>query len=137
MKGIAMLSDRPFGTTIPVSDLQRARHFYEQVLGLEAVREKADEQEVVYRAGGGLLAVYRSAHAGHAQHTLGSFLVEDIDTTVAQLRERGVVFEHYDLPGLKTENGIAVIGKDKAAWFKDPDGNVLAISQENAVRPAQ
>jgi catechol 2,3-dioxygenase-like lactoylglutathione lyase family enzyme len=87
-----MLSDIPFGTTIPVSSLQRARHFYERLLGLEPVRENADE-EVVYRVGGGLLDVYRSEHAGRAQHTLGSFLVDDIDATVAELRERGIAFE--------------------------------------------
>ena len=68
-------------------------------------------------------------YAGTAQHTLGAFMVQDIDATVAELRGKGVTFEDYDLPGLKTVNGIAELGGIRGAWFKDPEGNILSVVQ--------
>jgi len=65
--------------------------------------------------------------AGKSRATVAAFVVGDLDAVVASLRERSVVFEEYDLPGLKTENGIAAVGSVRAAWFKDPDGNILAV----------
>jgi hypothetical protein len=74
--------------------------------------------------------LYASQFAGHAQHTLASWEVDDIASVVDELEARGVVFEKYDLPGLKTdEQGIADLGSTKAAWFKDPDGNILNVGQ--------
>jgi len=125
-----VLSDSPFGATIPSGDLPRSRRFYEQVLGLVPARDL--EGEVVYRAGNTVFDVYPSQHAGSAQHTLGSFVVRDIRAAVDGLRARGVTFEEYDLPGLKTVDGVAQVGPDRVAWFRDPDGNILSLTQENA-----
>jgi catechol 2,3-dioxygenase-like lactoylglutathione lyase family enzyme len=122
-----MLGDSPLYVVIPVSNLDDARSFYEKVLGIPPVRES--ETEVLYRAGDTRFAVYPSQGAGSAQHTLGSFIVEDIETVAAELRSRGVGFEEYDMPELKTVNGIARLGPDKVAWFKDPSGNILAVVQ--------
>ncbi|HYZ11890.1 MAG TPA: VOC family protein [Actinomycetota bacterium] len=121
------LSDWTFGATIPAKDLARARKFYEEVLGLEVFRE--DPAGITYQAGDSALFLYQTEFAGTAQHTLGGFRVSDIEATVADLRARGVTFEDYDMPGLKTVNGIAELGGEKGAWFKDPDGNILSLSQ--------
>lgn len=126
-----MLAGSPLYPTIPTKDLDRARGFYEGVLGLRVIRNKGFE--VIYRAGDVEVDVYASEGAGTAEHTLASFIVEDIERIVRGLEERGVVFEEYDLPGLKTVNGIADLGPDKSAWFKDPDGNLLNISQLDAL----
>jgi catechol 2,3-dioxygenase-like lactoylglutathione lyase family enzyme len=125
-----MLGDSSFYATIPTTDLDRAREFYGGVLGLEAIRDLGEE--VVYRAGKSEFDVYPTPSAGTAQHTLGTFIVEDCRAAVDELRTHGVTFEEYDFPGLKTEDGVAQVGPDKVAWFKDPDGNILALTQENA-----
>lgn len=125
-----MLANAPFYATIPTKDLQRARDFYEHVLGV--IPERELERETVYRAGASFFDVYLTEAAGSARHTLGSFIVENIEAAVAELRSRGVSFEEYDLPGLKTVNGVAQLGPDKVAWFKDPDGNTLSLTQEEA-----
>jgi catechol 2,3-dioxygenase-like lactoylglutathione lyase family enzyme len=121
-----VLGERLFYANIPVKDLQEARRFYENTLGATPVRE--DQEYLEYRTGDSRFGLYPNQEAaGSAQHTLGSFLVEDIEATVTELRSRGVTFEEYDAPGLKTENGIAQIGPEKAAFFKDPDGNILSV----------
>jgi catechol 2,3-dioxygenase-like lactoylglutathione lyase family enzyme len=125
-----MLSELPFFANIPVADLDRARAFYEGVLGLHPWRIDERIHEVVYEAGPARFAAYVSAGAGKSEHTIGTFLVQDMDPIVAGLRQRGVAFIDYDLPGLKTEDGIASFGHDRVAWFKDPDGNILALTQE-------
>jgi len=115
--------------TIAVSDLERAKKFYGETLGLKVKDERADG--VRYEAGGGsLVLVYPSQFAGTAQSTYMGFDVDDVEKAVGELRERGVVFEEYDMPGLKTVDGIAEIEGVKGAWFKDPDGNILSIGQE-------
>jgi catechol 2,3-dioxygenase-like lactoylglutathione lyase family enzyme len=115
--------------TIAVSDLERARRFYGETLGLKVKDERADG--IRYEAGGGtLLLVYPSQFAGTAKSTYMGFDVADLETAVEELRGRGVVFEEYDMPGLKTVNGIAEIEGVRGAWFKDPDGNILALGQE-------
>jgi catechol 2,3-dioxygenase-like lactoylglutathione lyase family enzyme len=115
--------------TIAVSDLERARKFYEGTLGLKVKQERPDG--IQYEAGGGtVLLVYPSQFAGTAKSTYMGFDVADVDQAVGELRGRGVVFEEYDMPGLKTVNGIAEIEGEKGAWFKDPDGNILALGQE-------
>jgi catechol 2,3-dioxygenase-like lactoylglutathione lyase family enzyme len=115
--------------TIAVSDIEKAKKFYGETLGLKPADERADG--IRYEAGGGtLVLVYPSQFAGTAQSTYMGFDVDDVEKAVAELRERGVVFEEYDMPGLKTVNGIAEIEGVKGAWFKDPDGNILSIGQE-------
>lgn len=125
-----MLARARIAAVVPVSDVDAAVEFYEGVLGLrlEARREDlADNPEVEFRAGEGTLLAYKSAGAGQSRHTIAGFRVDDVDTAVTALRERGVVFEEYDFPGLKTEDGIATLGPVRAAWFKDPDGNIIAV----------
>lgn len=115
--------------TIAVTDIEKAKTFYGDTLGLKARDERADG--VRYEAGGGtVVLVYPSQFAGSAQSTYMSFEVDDLSSSVSDLRGRGVTFEEYDLPGLKTVDGIAEIEGVRGAWFKDPDGNIISISQE-------
>ena len=124
-----MLSDHPVYATIATADVARARAFYEGTLGF-SVETEDPAGGVYYRSGATHFYVYPSEFAGHAQHTLASWDVDDVEAVVAELAERGVVFEQYDLPGLKTdERGIADLGPLKAAWFKDPDGNILNVGE--------
>jgi catechol 2,3-dioxygenase-like lactoylglutathione lyase family enzyme len=121
-----MLGAVRLGANIPVRSVATARDFYEGVLGVLPVRIL--DHEVIYRSGGSLFGIYETDAAGKAGHTLGTFSgVKDIESVVAGLRRRGVAFEEYDLPGLKTVGGIAQFGPDKVAWFRDPDGNLLSI----------
>jgi catechol 2,3-dioxygenase-like lactoylglutathione lyase family enzyme len=114
-----------FGATIPAKDLEGTRRFYENVLGAKAVSE--DPGGIIYQSGDSYFSVYPTEFAGTAQHTLGAFMVQDVEATVAELRGKGVTFEEYDMPGLKTVNGIAELGGVRGAWFKDPEGNILSV----------
>jgi catechol 2,3-dioxygenase-like lactoylglutathione lyase family enzyme len=116
-----------FGTTIPAKDLDRTRRFYEDVLGAQAVME--DPGGIIYRSGDSYFSLYPTDFAGTAQHTLDAFMVRDVEATVAELRGKGVTIEDYDLPGVKTVNGIAELGGTRGAWFKDPEGNILSVVQ--------
>jgi predicted enzyme related to lactoylglutathione lyase len=113
---------------IPVSDLNRARNFYEQTLRLEP--KETNTAGVMYVCGEGTsVFMYMSAGAGTSKASTAFWAVADVEAEVADLKSRGVVFEEYDHPGFKTVNSIATGGGAKTAWFKDPDGNILAISQ--------
>jgi catechol 2,3-dioxygenase-like lactoylglutathione lyase family enzyme len=121
-----MLGTVGFGANIPVSKLATARAFYEGVLGVTPVR--VGDFEVIYQTGNTHFGIYETDAAGKAAHTLGTFSgVDDIEAVVAELRKRGVEFEEYDTPGFKTVKGIAQLGPDRVAWFRDPDGNILSI----------
>jgi catechol 2,3-dioxygenase-like lactoylglutathione lyase family enzyme len=131
-----MLDHSDVATRLPAQDLERARSFYAEKLGLEPVEERPGGLR--YRCGTGSFALFESAGAASGNHTQMGWEVADIEATVAGLRARGVIFEDYDLPGLKTVNGIAhVAGNypskggvgEKAAWFKDSEGNLLGIGQ--------
>jgi catechol 2,3-dioxygenase-like lactoylglutathione lyase family enzyme len=122
-----MLESAATRATIAVTDLDRAKKFYGETLGLRAVDERP--QGVRYASGDGWFLVYPSQFAGTSQSTTMTFEVPDLDGTVRDLRDRGVAIEEYDLPGLKTVNGIAEIEGERAAWFKDPDGNILAVGE--------
>jgi catechol 2,3-dioxygenase-like lactoylglutathione lyase family enzyme len=125
-----MLTDAPVTTMLPVVDLQRARDFYERKLGLRLVGTRPDGK-VVYACGGGaLVALFPRHEPTKAEHTAISFQVADIAAEIAELESRGVTFEDYDLPGFKTEKHVCVLGAEKAAWFKDPDGNVLCLHED-------
>lgn len=120
---------------VPVSDVESAIRFYGETLGLELQERREDlpeNREAEFRAGQGTLLVYESVGAGKSRHTVAGFRVDDVDTAVATLRERGVEFEDYDLPELKTEAGVATVGEVRAAWCRDPDGNLLAIESVSA-----
>jgi predicted enzyme related to lactoylglutathione lyase len=122
-----MLVDAPVATTIPVVDLARASKFYQDTLGLTPRGETV--QGKFFEAGEGSQVLLYQREKTKADHTILGFKVDDIEKEVNQLKEKGVVFEEYDTPQLKTTNSIAILGKDKAAWFKDTEGNILAISQ--------
>ena len=123
-----MLKNAPIVPYIPVSDVPRARRFYEQVLGLQPKEEYAGG--VIYPCGkGSTVFMYRSAGAGTSKASTAFWAVDDVEAEVTALKAKGVVFEEYDMPGLVTVNGIATGGGAKTAWFKDPDGNILAVSQ--------
>jgi catechol 2,3-dioxygenase-like lactoylglutathione lyase family enzyme len=131
-----VLEDGKVATRIPVRDLQRARKFYAEKLGLEPKEERPGG--LLYRCSSGEFALFESAGAASGNHTQMGWEVEDIEATVEQLRARGVVFEEYDFPGLKTVNGIAEIEGnypskggvgERAAWFRDVDGNLFGIGQ--------
>ena len=123
-----MLGESRIGANIPVSDLDQAVAFYEGKLGLP-VFERGEEEPYARFAGAGdtKLVVYVSGTAGQARHTLASFVVDDVRATVDALKANGVVFEEYDMPGMKTEESVATMGNTRAAWLKDPDGNILEI----------
>jgi catechol-2,3-dioxygenase len=122
-----MPADWSFGATIPAKDIDSTRKFYESVLGLEIIRESP--AGITYRTGDSFLDLYPTQFAGTAQHTLGGFVVRDLVAAMAELREKGVTFEEYDMPGLKTVDGIADLDGEKGAWFKDPEGNILSVYQ--------
>ncbi|HEY7562864.1 MAG TPA: VOC family protein [Gaiellaceae bacterium] len=123
-----MLAESRIGANVPVSSLDDAIAFYAGKLGL-TLFERGDEQHYARFSGAGdtRLGVYVSGTAGQARHTLVSFVVDDVRAAVDELRGNGVVFEEYDSPGMKTEDGVATFGDTRAAWLKDPDGNILEI----------
>jgi catechol 2,3-dioxygenase-like lactoylglutathione lyase family enzyme len=123
-----MLGSKDVGATLAVSDLERARGFYERTLGLEAV----DEQDgaVLYRSGTSNVLVYTSGYAGTNKATSATWAVGgDLDAIVDDLRSKGVEFERYDdLPGVTREGDVHDMGGVRGVWFKDPDGNILSLT---------
>jgi catechol 2,3-dioxygenase-like lactoylglutathione lyase family enzyme len=133
---MAMLEDSKVATRLPAQDLQRARMFYADKLGLEPVDEQAEG--LLYRCGGSEFALFKSARAPSGEHTQMVWEVEDVDAVVAELRDRGVAFEQYDFPGLTMADGIADVQGGwpskgdkglRVAWFKDSEGNLLSLGQ--------
>jgi catechol 2,3-dioxygenase-like lactoylglutathione lyase family enzyme len=124
-----MLAKMAIMPTIPTADLKKALAFYTDTLGFEKVRTTPDGGTVFACGQGSHFLVYPTQFAGTAEHTLASFLVDDIQAEAKELRAKGVKFEDYDFGELKTVDGIADMGEAKAAWFKDPDGNIIALTQ--------
>jgi catechol 2,3-dioxygenase-like lactoylglutathione lyase family enzyme len=131
-----MLGNARVATRIPVQDLQRARAFYSEKLGLEPIEERPGG--LLYRCASGEFALFESGGTSAGTFTQMAWEVDDLDTVVNELRSRGVVFEEYDFPGLATVDGIAEVegnypskgGKgERAAWFKDSEGNMLGIGE--------
>jgi catechol 2,3-dioxygenase-like lactoylglutathione lyase family enzyme len=129
------LESRRVASRLPAHDLDRARAFYAEKLGLEPAEER--EGGLRYVCAAGEFALFESAGAASGDHTQMGWEVEDIEATVRELRSRGVVFEEYDVPGLKTVDGIADIdgnypskgSAERGAWFRDSEGNMLGIGQ--------
>jgi catechol 2,3-dioxygenase-like lactoylglutathione lyase family enzyme len=127
--GLSIKSVMP---TVAVEDLDRAISFYRDKLGLSVRRLEGDMDSAVAEVGdSSRLLLYRSSYR-RGETTYAGFFADDVEGTVRELRDRGVTFEEYDFPGLKTENGIATTGDLKTAWFKDSEGNTLAVSNEVA-----
>jgi catechol 2,3-dioxygenase-like lactoylglutathione lyase family enzyme len=123
------LSNADVTCMLPVKDMARARHFYEQQLGLPPSGPRPDGK-FTYRLGGTTLALFPKPEGTKAQHTALSFRVPRIEPAVAALKARGVRFADYDLPGLKTVEHVCVLGSEKAAWFEDPEGNILCLHED-------
>jgi catechol 2,3-dioxygenase-like lactoylglutathione lyase family enzyme len=130
-----MLQEGDVATRLPARDLERAKAFYRDKLGLEPIEERPGGAR--YRCGNSHFALFQSAGAPSGAHTQMGWEVADIEATVAELRRRGVMFEEYDLPGLKTVDGIADIAGnypskgtgERAAWFHDSEGNLIGLGQ--------
>jgi catechol 2,3-dioxygenase-like lactoylglutathione lyase family enzyme len=130
-----MLENSDVATRLPTRDLSRARKFYSEKLGLEPLEERPGGLR--YRTGNSFFVLFESAGEASGSHTQIGWEVADIEAVVAALKMRGVVFEEYDLPGLKTVSGIAIIAGnypskgvgEKGSWFKDSEGNLLSIGQ--------
>lgn len=130
-----MLKDGRVATRLPAQDLERARAFYADKLGLEPAEEREGGLRYVFPAGE--FALFESAGSAAGDHTQMGWEVDDIEATVRELRARGVVFEEYDLPGLRTVDGVAEIegnypskgDGERGAWFRDSEGNMLGIGQ--------
>ncbi len=124
-----MLSQSAVTTMLPVMDLARARAFYEECLGLQPGELRPDGK-FVYRVGGSALALFPRPGGTKAEHTAISFQVADIAESIRELKSRGVVFEDYDFPDFKTVDHVCVLGAEKAAWFKDTEGNYLCLHED-------
>jgi predicted enzyme related to lactoylglutathione lyase len=124
-----MLANATVTTMLPVVDMGRAREFYEARLGLVPAGFRPDGK-FVYRVGGTTLALFPKPEGTKAAHTAISFQVEDITAAIAKLEQAGIVFEDYDFPDFKTVQHVCVLGSEKAAWFKDPEGNLLCLHED-------
>jgi catechol 2,3-dioxygenase-like lactoylglutathione lyase family enzyme len=131
-----MLKDGRVATRLPAQDLERARRFYSEKLGLEPSEERPGG--LLYKTAQGIFALFESTGASSGEFTQMGWEVDDIHATVAEMKDRGVVFEHVDVPGLKTVDGIAEVqgnypskgGKgERAAWFRDSEGNMLGVGE--------
>jgi catechol 2,3-dioxygenase-like lactoylglutathione lyase family enzyme len=132
---MSLLRDGDVATRLPAQDLDRARAFYADKLGLEPVEERPGG--LLYRGGSGYFALFASGGRPSGEHTQMAFSVADLDAVVAELRARGVTFEQVDVPGLRTVDDIAVVEGnypskgtgERAAWFRDSEGNLIGIGQ--------
>jgi catechol 2,3-dioxygenase-like lactoylglutathione lyase family enzyme len=125
-----MLADKDAMATIAVKDIGAAKKFYEKTLGFSPVGDMGDDV-VTLRSGKSTIVVYRSDFAGTNKATTATWGVGgEMDTIVKTLQQKGVPFERYDLPGMRRDGDVHVYGDFKAAWFKDPDGNILHINNQ-------
>jgi catechol 2,3-dioxygenase-like lactoylglutathione lyase family enzyme len=123
-----MLGDKDAASNIAVKNLETAKKFYEEILGLTPVGNEGEEA-VVFKSGNSTVYVYKSQYAGTNKATAISWVVgENIEGVVQQLKAKGVTFEHYNMPGVTLEGDVHIAGDMKVAWFKDLDGNILNIT---------
>jgi predicted enzyme related to lactoylglutathione lyase len=122
-----MLSTSPIRAYIPASDVARARKFYEGIVGLVPKLEYSGG--VIYDCGGSEVFLYATPNAGTSKASQAFWQVSNVEAEVTDLKSRGVKFEEYDMPGIQMTNSIATGGGAKTAWFKDTEGNILAVSQ--------
>ena len=122
-----MLKDSNVIAMVAVKDLDKAKQFYGEKLELDQTHENPGG--VTYTCGNGRLFVYQAPSAGSGQATCATREVVGIESIVTDLKAKGIVFEHYDMPGAERDGDVLIMGDMKAAWFKDPDGNILGLSQ--------
>jgi catechol 2,3-dioxygenase-like lactoylglutathione lyase family enzyme len=120
-----MLSDKDAVATVAVKNLENAKKFYEQTLGLTTIME--NEEVLAFRSGQSTLFVYRSQYAGTNKATAVTWVADEVEEIVKALKSRGISFEHYDLPNMTRQGDLHMAGTMKAAWFKDPDGNIFSL----------
>ena len=125
-----MLSQATITTMLPVKDMERARSFYEGKLGFQPDGGARVDGRYEYRCGGARIALIPREGGTRAEHPALSFEVRDIAGRIRELEGAGVVFEEYDLPGLKTVQHVCVLGSEKDAWFRDPEGNYLCLHEQ-------
>lgn len=123
-----MLTNAPVTTILAVKDAERARSFYERTVGLSYAGQSGDGKHL-FSIGTGTLALLQKTGGPKAEHTVLSFEVPDVVVAVRELTGRGVTFEDYDYPELKTVEKVCILGSEKAAWFKDTEGNILCVHQ--------
>jgi catechol 2,3-dioxygenase-like lactoylglutathione lyase family enzyme len=123
-----MLTTCPVTTILPVVDVERARTFYSETLGLRDLGSTGDGKRL-FETASGTLALLQKPEPTKADHTALSFEVPNVADAVRDLSARGAVFEDYDFPGLKTVNKVCILGSEKAAWFKDTEGNILCVHE--------
>lgn len=115
-------------TVLPAADLERARVFYHDKLGLEP--DEAHGSTLVFHPfPGGAFEIYETPNAGTAQNTQMGWVTDDLDGEMSVMRSNGIVFEEYDMPDMKTENGVATLENMRSAWFRDSEGNFICVSQ--------
>jgi catechol 2,3-dioxygenase-like lactoylglutathione lyase family enzyme len=124
---MSLLANANVYSTIPAQDLERAKAYYRDKLGITPAEERPEGLR--YRCGAGEFLLFQSTGRASGDHTQLGWDVEDIEAAVSELRSNGVVFEEYDMPGFKTVEGIADIEGERGAWFKDSEGNLLAIGE--------
>jgi catechol-2,3-dioxygenase len=122
-----MLGNKKAVANVAVKDLDVATKFYKNTLGLTPVHEE-EKELVVFRSGTSEINVYRSEYAGTNKATAVTWNVDNVKDEVADLKSKGVVFEHYDMPGMARDGDVYISGDMKIAWFKDPDGNILNVA---------
>jgi catechol-2,3-dioxygenase len=128
-----MLGQVDAAANIAVRDLNTARTFYKNTLGLTPVEEEEGEV-IVFKSGNSLLNVYRSEYAGTNKATAVTWAVDDVRSEVDALRRKGISFEHYEMPGAKRDGDIHAFGDTQVAWFKDPEGNLLNLITRHQAR---
>ena len=126
-----MLTSASVTANIPAADIDRARAFYADTLGLTPAMEVPEGGMLIYRTDGGtMFSVYQTEYAGQAGHTIAQFHVDDVTAEARALQQKGVALETYEMPGVTWNDGVAEMGSmGQAAWFKDSEGNTLAIIQ--------
>jgi catechol 2,3-dioxygenase-like lactoylglutathione lyase family enzyme len=122
-----MLGNKDAVANIAVKNLDTAKRFYEDTLGLTPVGAE-DQEVIVFKSGNSTVYVYKSQYAGTNKATAVTWVVgEDVEGIVQQLKAKGITFEHYEMPGMTRDDDVHIAGDMKVAWFKDPDGNILNI----------
>ncbi len=123
-----MLTDAMVVPTLPAVDIKRAKKFYMETLGLKFVMDDPSPGVMLQCGKGSMLYLYQRGKT-KADHTVATFGVENLEAEVKELKQKGVKFEEYSMPGIKTVNSIATMGDYKSAWFKDTEGNILSVMQ--------